>query len=446
MTPRTDAPAGLPRVDALVTAAAGLVPRYGRVALTDALRAALDAARTSVIDGAPMPDDAALVAHAAAALEAAYPGPPRRVINAAGVIVHTNLGRAPLSDAARRAMDEASGYCDIEYDLATGRRGGRGDRLQPLLAGLTGAEATLAVNNGAAALVLALSALAGGRQVVVSRGELVEIGGSFRLPEIMASAGVRLLEVGTTNRTRAADYEAGDDVGLLLKVHPSNFEVTGFVAAPSVEELAAVARRQGVPLLHDVGSGLLRPHRSPALAGEPDVTTSLAAGADLVVCSGDKLLGGPQAGLLLGTAEAISRCARAPLARALRLDKVRLAALVATLEAHAREATGDLPVWAALEADEATLTERAHSVARHVDATVVEGVTLIGGGSAPGRGVASPVVRVLSPDPDATARRLRAGDPPIIVRVSDGAVLVDLRTVPTSDDRLLRERLRDATR
>lgn len=444
MNARNEALAALPRVDALVAGAPHLTEQHGREAVTSAVRDAVAAARQALLDGHEAPDETALIAAAAGSLARANPGPPQRVINAAGVIVHTNLGRAPLSAEARQAMEQASGYCDVEYDMHTGGRGARGDRLQPLLSRLTGAEDAIAVNNGAAALVLALAALAGGRQVVVSRGELVEIGGSFRLPDIMASAGVRLLEVGTTNRTRPQDYEAGDDVAMLLKVHPSNYEVSGFVASPAVDELAAVARRRGVPLLHDIGSGLLRPQRLGALAAEPDATTSLATGADLVVCSGDKLLGGPQAGLLLGRAEAVRRCAASPLARALRLDKVRLAGLVATLQVHARGAVDQLPVWAAIGADVDALAERAEALAASTGGSVTEATTLFGGGSAPGRGVTSPVVRVPAPNPDAIAAALRAADPPVVVRVADGAVWIDLRTVDPRDDTIIGGHLRGA--
>lgn len=442
---RADAFAALPRIDALVAHAGDLVQRYGRDAVTAALRTAVAAARAHIADGDGAPATEALIADAAAALSVTRPGPPRPVVNAAGVIVHTNLGRAPLSASAARAVADAAGYCDVEYDRATGRRGSRSNRLGPVLTTLTGAEAALAVNNGAAALVLALAALAGGRQVVVSRGELVEIGGSFRLPEVMASAGVRLVEVGTTNRTRADDYRAGDDVGALLKVHPSNYRMTGFVAAPAVRELAAVARDRGVPLLHDVGSGLLGPSTVPALAGEPDVSTSLADGADLVVCSGDKLVGGPQAGLLLGSADLVRRCATHPLARALRLDKLRLAALVATLEDHARGAHADIPVWQAITADAAALRTRADALAAQTGGTVVEGYSMIGGGSTPGEGIPTPVVRLLPANAEAAARTLRAGDPAIVVRVAEGAILVDLRTVAPADDALLAGRLTDAT-
>ena len=441
MDSRADAFAALPRIDALVTGAPDLVRRYGRAAVTEALRTAVAAARDDVADGGPAPSPEALIADAEAALQVTRPGPPRPVINAAGVIVHTNLGRAPLSAAATAAMVEAAGYCDVEYDLITGRRGSRSNRLQPVLTTLTGAEAALVVNNGAAALVLALAALAGGRQVVVSRGELVEIGGSFRLPEVMASAGVQLVEVGTTNRTRAEDYLAGDDVALLLKVHPSNYRLSGFVQAPTVADLAAVARERGVPLLHDVGSGLLEPSNVAALATEPAVRTALADGADLVVCSGDKLLGGPQAGLLLGRSELIRRCAKHPLARALRLDKIRMAALIATLDDHARGAADQLPVWRAITADPEHLRTRATALASAVGGNLVEGLTMIGGGSTPEQGIPTSVVRITPASAERVARALRTGSPAIVVRVAGDAILIDLRTVAPEDDAALTARL-----
>lgn len=439
MNDRAPGLAALPRIDALIAAAPELVDRYGKAAATDALRNAVAGAREHVRNGAGAPSSQQLIADARAALAVTRPGPLQSVVNATGVIVHTNLGRAPLSAAAIDAMIQAAGYCDVEYDLRTGRRGSRSNRIEPLLTALTGAEAALAVNNGAAALVLALSVFAGGKDVVVSRGELVEIGGSFRLPEIMASAGARLVEVGTTNRTRATDYRAGEDVGLLLKVHPSNFRIEGFAAAPSVPELAAIASERGIPLLYDVGSGLLQP--DAAFPTEPDVATALTEGADLVVCSGDKLLGGPQAGLLLGRADLIRRCAAAPLARALRLDKLRLSALVATLEAHTHDSRGDLPVWRAVTADLDELHRRATTLADRVGGTVTDGLTMFGGGSAPGEGVASPVVRIAAPGAEAAARGLRSGQPPIIVRVSEGAVLVDLRTVDPEHDAMIAQRL-----
>jgi L-seryl-tRNA(Ser) seleniumtransferase len=438
---------GLPRVDVLVDSAGDLVTRYGRGPTIEALRRAVDGARRMLLDGRPaVASLRGLIAAAGADLAARRPGPPRAVINAAGVVIHTNLGRAPLSAAARAAVADAAGYCDLEYDIDSGRRGSRGARLEPLLVEATGAESGMAVNNAAAALVLVLATLAGGRQVVVSRGELVEIGGSFRLPEIMVASGARLLEVGTTNRTRAADYLAGDDVALLLKVHPSNFRITGFTAAPSVVALADIARARGVPLVHDTGSGLLGDRPEPWLAEEPSVRGSLAAGADLVLCSGDKLLGGPQAGLLVGRADLVAACRRHPLARALRLDKLRIGALVATLESHLRDRLDEVPTWAMLQAHSGALRVRAETLARRVGGTVENGATLIGGGAAPGVGVPGPVVRLACPSPDQVAHRLRGGTPPIVVRIADDCLCVDLRTVPRSDDDLLAERLAAALR
>jgi L-seryl-tRNA(Ser) seleniumtransferase len=438
--PRADLSA-LPRVDTLVAAAGDLVAAHGRAPTLQALRLALDTARHALRHGdrPDVPDAAELVAAAAAALASRRPGPPRRVINATGVIVHTNLGRAPLSAAARRAMEQAAGACDLEFDLDTGGRGSRTARLEPLLVDATGAEAGLAVNNCAAALVLCLAALASGRAVLVSRGELVEIGGSFRLPEVMAASGALLREVGTTNKTRAADFMVAEDVAAILKVHPSNYRITGFVQEPSVAELAEIARAHGIPLIHDVGSGLLDKPAAAWARGEPTVRGSLDAGADLVLASGDKLLGGPQAGLLVGRADLVDRCRRHPLARALRLDKLRIAALVATLEAHLRgpapgSGADGVPVWAMLQADPEALQARAAALAAAVDGEVVPGASLVGGGAAPGAELAGPVVRVACAGPDEVARRLRAGDPPVVVRVEDGAVWLDPRTIPPADD------------
>ena len=431
----------LPRVDAVVAAAAGLVDRHGRGPVTAAAREALDAARDRLLsDGGAAPDVPAVVADITEALDRRS-GTLRTVLNAAGVVVHTNLGRAPLSAPAREAVSAAAGYCDLEYDLAQGRRGDRDARLAPLLAQACGAQAGIAVNNAAGALVLALAALAGGRGVLVSRGELVEIGGSFRLPEIMAASGARLVEVGTTNRTRAADYEQGDDIALLLRVHPSNYRVTGFTQTPTVAELAAVARSRDVPLVYDVGSGLLADRPEPWLAGEPSVRGALDAGADLVLCSGDKLLGGPQAGLLVGRADLVQACRAHPLARALRLDKLRIAALVATLQSHLRDDLAELPVWAALLADPVLLRQRCERLALRIGGEVVEGVTVAGGGTAPGAEVATPVVRVPVTSADVAMARLRDGDPPIVVRVDADRLLVDLRTVPAEADDLLARRI-----
>jgi L-seryl-tRNA(Ser) seleniumtransferase len=429
----------LPRIDALVDAAPALVARYGRAVTTDALRREVDAARADVLAGeGPVPTAEALVEAARLALAARRPGPPRRVVNATGVVVHTNLGRAPLSPSARDAIEAASGACDLEYDLATGARGSRGARLEPLLAEATGAEAAIAVNNAAAALVLVLAALAGGRDVPVSRGELVEIGGSFRLPEIMAASGARLVEVGTTNRTRAADYaDAPGDVALLLKVHASNYRITGFTEEPSVAALAEVARARGVPLVHDVGSGLLADRAETWLADEPSMAGSLAAGADLVLCSGDKLLGGPQAGILAGRADLVDACRTHPLARALRLDKLRVAALVATLEDHLRGDLDAVPTWRMLLTGIDDVDRRARRIAERLGGEVEDGQSLVGGGSAPDRAVPTRLVRLDVPSPEGVAAALRAGDPPVVVRVERGAVWLDPRTVDPTDDEQL---------
>jgi L-seryl-tRNA(Ser) seleniumtransferase len=430
--------ARIPRIDSLLDAASGLVAQYGRGPTRAALRAAAEAARHHLASGGQdVPDVEGLVQAAGANLAARRSNPPQRVLNAAGVVIHTNLGRAPLAEVAVNSICNVAGYCDLEYDLGTGARGSRDERVGPLVADATGAQAGMAVNNAAGALVLVLAALASGREVLCSRGELVEIGGSFRLPEIMAASGARLVEVGTTNRTRASDYWQGSDVALLLKVHPSNYRITGFTEAPSVAELAAVARERGVPLVYDVGSGLLTDVADPWLASEPSLCASLKAGADLVLCSGDKLLGGPQAGLLAGRADLVSACQRHPLARALRLDKLRIAALTATLAVHLRGQEEDLPVWAMLRADTNELRFRAQKLAELIGGVVVDGSTLVGGGSAPGAAVPTPVVRLDCAAPEVLAAALRTQDPPVVTRVADGAVWFDLRTVAEEMDELL---------
>jgi L-seryl-tRNA(Ser) seleniumtransferase len=439
--------ADLPKIDRLLAAADDLVARYGRASTTAALRRSVDRARAGLRHGSlsTVPDVAAVLADAADDLATRRPGPPRRVINATGVVLHTNLGRAPLSQSARAAVDQAAGYCDVELDLVSGSRGSRTARLDPLLTDVTGAEAGLAVNNAAAALVLALTALATGREVLVSRGELVEIGGSFRLPEIMSASGARLVEVGTTNKTRPGDFAtAGDDVAAILAVHRSNYRLTGFTEEPELSQLATVAADRGVALVHDVGSGLLTETGHAWLGDEPSVAGSLAAGADLVLCSGDKLLGGPQAGLLVGDAELVGRCATHPLHRALRLDKLRLAALVATLEQHLSDHSDDVPSWGMLRADSHELRRRATRLAEAAGGTVAEGVSLVGGGAAPDRAVPGPVARLDMDDPDAVATRLRQGDVAVVARVADGALWVDPRTMDPADDELVAARIEAA--
>jgi L-seryl-tRNA(Ser) seleniumtransferase len=438
----------LPGIDQLLDRCGDAATVHGRRALTDALRGAVDRARADVMEGRPVPSDDALVAAALDTLDTRRPTPLQRVINATGVVIHTNLGRAPLARAAWDAMADATGYCDLEYNLDSGGRGSRTTRLEPLLREASGAEAAFAVNNAAAALVLALAALAGGRGVVVSRGELIEIGGSFRLPDIMGASGARLVEVGTTNRTRADDYGGGDDVGAILTLHPSNYRIVGFVAQPTLPELAAVARKRGVPLLYDTGSGLLA-GAGGALVDEPSVTGALRDGADVVLCSADKLLGGPQAGLLFGRADLIERIRRHPLSRALRLDKLRIAALQATLQLHVTEHREEIPVWRMLATGEGELTARCDELtgalgAAGVTATVTRSAGVPGGGAAPDATIAGPVVRITGVRPDDFAAYLRAQQPPVIVRVADDGVVVDLRTVDPTDDHDLASRLTTA--
>jgi L-seryl-tRNA(Ser) seleniumtransferase len=349
----------------------------------------------------------------------------RPVLNATGVVVHTNLGRAPLAASSVEALISASGYVDVELDLATGTRSKRGAATrEALLTACPAAEDALVVNNGAAALVLATTALAAGREVVVSRGELIEIGAGFRLPDLIASTGARLHEVGTTNRTHLKDYaEAiGPQTGCVLKVHQSNFRVEGFTTAVPVSELRALTGENALPLIVDLGSGLLVP--DPLLPDEPDATTTLSNGADIVTASGDKLLGGPQAGIVLGRADVVGRLARHPLARAVRADKLTLAALEATVRA------GASPVTQALHADAESLRARADRLAEALGASVVAHDGRVGGGGAPGVPLPGWAVRL----PEAAAERLRAGDPAVLPRVHDGACLLDLRCIPESDD------------
>ncbi|MEO3801529.1 L-seryl-tRNA(Sec) selenium transferase [Nonomuraea sp. B1E8] len=412
LVPRTDAVLADPR---LVEAGG----RLGRPVVKAAVAAAQDRARQGEIGPGDVADAAvaALPAHAASL---------RPVVNATGVLIHTNLGRASLSAAAVAAMTAAAGPADVEFDLVTGARARRGrGAVEALAAAVPAAAAVHVVNNNAAALVLVATALAAGREIVISRGELVEIGDGFRIPDLLASTGARLREVGTTNRTSARDYAdaVGPLTGFVLKVHPSNFRIEGFTGAAEVPELTGL----GVPVVVDIGSGLLV--REPLLPAEPDATTMIESGADLVTASGDKLLGGPQAGLLLGRGDLVERCRRHPLARALRVDKLTLAALEATLRGPVP------PVREALHAVPAALAGRAEVLAGRlagagVDASSVPSTAAVGGGGAPGVRLPSAAVSL----PERLAVPLRTGDPPVVGRIEHARLLLDLRTVPPERD------------
>lgn len=365
----------------------------------------------------------------------------RPVLNATGVVLHTNLGRAPLAAAAIQAMASvAGGYSNLEFDLSSGSRGSRTDHCRALLGVVTGAEDGLVVNNAAGALLLALNAAAEGRDVLISRGELIEIGGSFRIPDIMAKSGARLREVGTTNRTHLEDYRRAltDDVAAVLTVHRSNFEQKGFVTSPEPSELAALSAGAGVPYLYDVGSGLIADLSPWGLTGEPRVTEALTAGADLVLFSGDKLLGGPQAGCLVGRRELVGRCRENPIARAMRADKLTLAALAATLSLYqdSDAAVQAIPVLAMLTLGTEELARRAGALASLCPAEVrahpVPGESAVGGGSFPGTRLATTVVTLDAGvlGPDGLALRLRLGQPSVVARVANDRVVLDPRTLP----------------
>ena len=436
----------LPSVDRLLASpeVQRLVGLYGRAVVTVQARAALQALREeAAADGVV---DAAAVAELPARLrelvEAALGPPLRRVLNATGVLLHTNLGRAPLPAEVATALPAlVDAACDLEMELdvvGMGRRGDRNRRAERLLRLLTGAEAALVANNNAAALVLAVATLAAGGEVVVSRGELVEIGGSFRIPEMLAAAGAKLVEVGTTNRTRLDDYRRaiGPSTRLLLKVHPSNYKIVGFTAGVAPAALAGLAREAALPLLIDEGAGLLRPRREPQLVDHASIAELLAAGAHLVCGSGDKLLGGPQAGLLLGDAELVARCRKHPLYRALRPSRLAYAALDGVLRRHVAGAPLPLDgLWPPADAHR----ERVAAVAAAVGGEVVTADAFLGGGAAPEAPIPGEVVAL--PGDDELLARLRLGgpngEPPVVGYLREGRLLIDLRTVAPADDALL---------
>jgi L-seryl-tRNA(Ser) seleniumtransferase len=371
-----------------------------------------------------------------------------RVINATGVILHTNLGRAPLSAAARQALTEAATYCNLEFDLNSGSRGRRGGRAEDLLATLTGTEAALVVNNCAAAALLVLSVLAREGETIVSRGELVEIGGDFRVPEIMAQSGTQMVEVGTTNRTKLGDYQnaINGDTRLLMRVHTSNYRIVGFTKAPTLKELATLAHDSNLLLYEDAGSGALIDFTPHGITGEPVIRESFEAGVDVISFSGDKLLGGPQVGVLVGRAEVIERLRNHSLYRALRADKLRLAALEATLDAYARSATlAEIPTHQMIEMSFEELELRAkkfveearkQSAANFLLAEIVEGESAIGGGAAPTSRLRTPLISITHANLTANEieERLRQSRPPVIARIESDSVLLDLRTVPVTDE------------
>jgi L-seryl-tRNA(Ser) seleniumtransferase len=433
----TDARRKVPSVDALLRSDPGkrAAASLGAPLLKQAIVSTLDEARRAAADGAEPPSNDDLLARAVGRASAIARGP-SSVINATGVILHTNLGRAPLPErAALAAADAARSYSDLEVDLASGRRGRRSARAEDLLLALTSAEDALVVNNCAAALLLALSTLARRKEVLVSRGELIEIGGEFRIPDILSASGAKLVEVGTTNRTRIGDYRTavGERTGAILKVHPSNYRVVGFTATPAASDLAALARKHDVPFLYDVGSGLMS-HGHGMPSDEPTVADALADGADLVMCSGDKLLGGPQAGIVVGRADLVQRLRRHPIARAVRVDKMQLAALEAVLMMYVKGQADELPVHSMIRIPLDELAHRAHRLAESLDGDL-EGAhvrrceSVVGGGSMPGSALPSWGVAVKSADPGVLAARLRAGSPAVFCRVDPDAVVFDVRTV-----------------
>jgi L-seryl-tRNA(Ser) seleniumtransferase len=436
----------IPAVDTLLATPEieALVERAGRARVVELLRAVQGEARAN-LEGAvgPLDDPAWYARQLSARIEVADVPSLQRVINATGVVLHTNLGRAPLAEAARRAVAEAAGYAALELDLETGQRGSRFEHCVALLRELTGAGDALVVNNNAAAVVLALNTLANGAEAVISRGELVEIGGSFRVAEIMARSGALMAEVGSTNRTHLRDYRqaVGPNTALILKVHRSNFRIEGFTAEVDVGDLAALARDHGIPVVHDLGSGALLDLSDFGLPHEPTAREALAAGADVVSMSGDKLLGGPQAGILLGSTELVGRMRANPLCRALRPDKLTLAALEATLALYRdpREARSAVPVLRMLGASERELTQRAERVAERlrtagVDASTVAATSAVGGGAYPGVALPTTVIALTTSAAEALARHARHAAPPVVGRIRDGRLLLDLRAVAESEE------------
>ena len=476
----------IPKADRLLQAAAatGLVARLGHARVMQAVRAALDELRVRVLAGAACPPPPEIEAALLARLRESAKGSLRRVVNATGVVVHTNLGRAPLSEEALAAMREVGeGYSNLEYDLEAGERGDRYGHAAAALCRLTGAEAAVVVNNNAASVLVGLAALCwarpaqgpgpgpgtplapeggegrgagaalgGAPEVIISRGQLIEIGGGFRIPDVLRRSGAELVEVGTTNRTYLRDYEAAltERTRMLLSVHRSNFKLSGFVHDAALAELVELGRRRALWVMDDLGSGTLLPTAPHGLGHEPMVQERVAAGADLVCFSGDKLLGGPQAGILVGRREAVERVKRHPLMRALRVDKVTLAGLSATLAHYERgEAERKVPVWRAIAQRPDAIEERARGWLATLGesargATVRESSSAIGGGSLPEVTLPTCVIALPSDSPDRLAARLRQGDPPVVGRIEQGSVVLDPRTVGPGEDEALLATVREA--
>ncbi len=427
------------------------IAKHNRELVVDAIRETLASIRRDVLAGeTDVPPLDAIVAKTVAQLQKIVSPTLQPVINATGVIVHTNLGRSLLSERARRAMVEAAqAYNNLEFDLGVGKRGSRYHHAENLLCRLTGAEAAVVVNNNAAALVLSLSTLAAEKEVLIGRGQLIEIGGRFRIPDIMAQSGAKLVEVGTTNKTYLDDYEDNlhtVNTGLILQVHHSNFKIVGFTAEPSLAELVDLGTRYGIPVMHDLGSGTLLDTAKYGLAHEPTIQESVASGAAVVTASGDKLLGGPQAGIILGRADIIARIKKHPLTRAFRVDKMTLAALQATLLAYLEgTAEEELPTWRMVLLNVRTIARRARKWQRvlknaGVPAEVVNAESAVGGGSLPGQTLPTRAVRIVTPNATKIAAKLRAAKTPVISRLEEGAIWFDPRTVlPEQESVLLAE-------
>ncbi len=431
----------LPSIDRLLRneEARRLVERHGRPLVLGALRARLEAVRGMLSPGDPVPDDALLIEAAGLSIEALLQPELQPVINASGVVLHTNLGRAPLSRAAQQAMLEAAaGYTSLEFDLARGQRSQRHIHAEPLLCQLTGAPAALVVNNNAAAVLLALTALARGKEVLTSRSQLIEIGGGFRIPDILKQSGARLVEVGTTNRTHLRDFEQAirSQTALILHAHASNFRLIGFATEPSLAALASLGRKHKLPMLDDLGSGALLDTALYGLGHEPTVQESLQAGSSLVAFSGDKLLGGPQAGILVGQRDWIEQLRRHPLARAVRPDKLCLSALRATLVHYLKdEAVEQVPVWQMIAASPHSLRRRSEAWAQAVGAGEVRpGRSTVGGGSLPEETLPTWLLALSLPHPNQAATWLRRQTPPVVARIEDQRLVFDPRTVFESQE------------